>query len=109
MLRRVYQVMRRRIHLNRSYVTWNQKVIVLFYVEYGSYEVMSRNYVLYDRFHWNFYSPEIHPIHNLKFLAQIQVKPKSQFDFVPRDAEESEILDFVGFGGVAISVSTAIE
>jgi len=81
----------------------------LCYVQYGSYEVVLRNYVMYDGFHWNCYTPEIHPIHNLKFLVQIQVRPKSQFDSVPRDTEESELLDFVGFGGVAISVGTVIE
>jgi len=32
------------------------------------------------------------------------MKSKSQFDFVPRDTEESELMDLVDFGGVAISV-----
>jgi len=34
------------------------------------------------------------------------MKSKSQFDFVPRDTEESELMDLVDFGGVAISVGT---
>ena len=38
--------------------------------------------------------------------VQIQIKPKSQFEFVPRDTEKSEILDLADFGGVAISVET---
>jgi len=39
-------------------------------------------------------------------LVQIQIKPKSQFEFVPRDTKKSEILDLADFGGVAISVET---
>ena len=34
------------------------------------------------------------------------MKPKSQFEFVLQDTEESEFLDLVDFGGVAISVET---
>jgi len=34
------------------------------------------------------------------------MKPKSQFEFVTRDTEESEFLDLVDFGGEAISVET---
>jgi len=40
------------------------------------------------------------------FVVQIQMKSKSQFDFVPRDTEESELMDLVDFLGVAISVGT---
>jgi len=39
---------------------------------------------------------------------QIQIKSKSQFEFVPRDTEESEVLDLVDFGGVAFSVESVI-
>jgi len=42
--------------------------------------------------------PEIHHISN--DLMQIQMKTKSQFEFVPRDTEESEFLDLVDSGGV---------
>jgi len=45
---------------------------------------------------------------NLKFTVRIQIKPKSQFDFVPRDREESEFLDLVDFGDVALSVEYVI-
>jgi len=37
---------------------------------------------------------------------QVQIKPESQFEFVLRDTEESEILDLVDSGGVAFSVET---
>ena len=40
------------------------------------------------------------------FLVPIQIQPKSQFDFVPRDTAESESLDLVDFGGVAIPVDS---
>jgi len=36
------------------------------------------------------------------------MKPKSQFEFVLRDTEQSEVLDLVDFGGVAISVETVM-
>ena len=38
--------------------------------------------------------------------VQIQIKPKSQIKFVPRDAEESEFLDWVDFGGAAFSLES---
>ena len=34
------------------------------------------------------------------------MKPKSQFEFVPRDTEEPEFLDMVDFGDVAFSGET---
>ena len=40
--------------------------------------------------------------------VQIWIKPKTQFEFVPRDTKTCEFLDLVDFGGVAISVETAI-
>jgi len=40
--------------------------------------------------------------------AQVQMKPKSQFESVPRDAEKSEFFDLVDFGNVAFSVDTVI-
>jgi len=36
------------------------------------------------------------------------MKPKPQFEFVLRDTEQSEVLDLVDFGGVEISVETAM-
>ena len=36
------------------------------------------------------------------------MKAKSQFEFVPRDTDESEFLDLVDLGGVAFSVETVI-
>ena len=45
------------------------------------------------------------------FAVQIQINPKSQFEFVPRDTKESAFLDWVGFGDVAFvafSVETVI-
>ena len=41
--------------------------------------------------------------------VQIQIKPKSQGDFVPRDTKKAEFLDLVDFEGVAISVETVIQ
>ena len=40
--------------------------------------------------------------------VKIQIKLKSQFEFVPRDTEESEFLNLVDFGGVAFSVEIVI-
>jgi len=37
---------------------------------------------------------------NSDFTVQIQIKPKSQFEFVARDTGESEFLDLVDFGDV---------
>jgi len=45
---------------------------------------------------------------NSKSLVQIQIKPTSQSEYVPRDTEESEFLELVDCGGVAISVETVI-
>jgi len=38
--------------------------------------------------------------------VQIQIKQKSQFKFVPRDAQESEFLDWVDFGGAAFPLKS---
>jgi len=35
---------------------------------------------------------------NLKSSVQLQIKPQSQFEFVPRDTEVSKFLDFVDVG-----------
>jgi len=44
------------------------------------------------------------------FLVQLQIKSESQFQFfVPRDTEEFEFLDLVGFGDVASSVTQVTE
>ena len=40
--------------------------------------------------------------------VQIQIKPKSHLEFVPRDSEEFEFFDLVDFGGVVCSVETVI-
>jgi len=45
---------------------------------------------------------------NSNSSVQIQIKSKSQFEFVPRDTEESKVLDLVDFGVVAISVETVL-
>jgi len=45
---------------------------------------------------------------NSNSLVQNQIKPKSPFEFVPRNTEKSEILDLVDFRSVAISVETVI-
>jgi len=39
---------------------------------------------------------------NSNSSVQIQTKPKSPLEFIPRDTEKLEILDLVDFGGVAI-------
>ena len=45
---------------------------------------------------------------NSKNSVQIQIQPKSQIEFVPRDTEESEFFDLVDFEGVSISGETVI-
>ena len=45
---------------------------------------------------------------NSNYSVQIQTKLESQFEFGPRDTEESEFLDVVDFEGVAISVESVI-
>ena len=40
--------------------------------------------------------------------VQIQIRPKLQFEFVPRNTEESEFLDLVDFRRVAFSVETVM-
>jgi len=42
---------------------------------------------------------------NSNFTVLIQIKPKSQFEFVPQDTKDSEYLDLVD---VAFSVETVI-
>jgi len=43
---------------------------------------------------------------NSNSSVQTQIKSTSQFEFVPRDTEESEFLDVVNFWGAAFSVET---
>jgi len=57
-----------------------------------------------DSFHGKRYP--LRQIQNLTFLGTNSNSIKSQFEFVPRDTEESEFLDVVGFGGAALSVET---
>ena len=46
---------------------------------------------------------------NSNFFVWIQMKPKSQFEFVPRYTEESAFLNLVGFGDVAFSAETDVQ
>jgi len=46
---------------------------------------------------------------NSNASVQIQINPRSQFEFLPRDTEESECFDLVDCGGVEISVETVIQ
>ena len=45
---------------------------------------------------------------NSNFSVLIQMKPKSQCEFVPRDTKESEFLDLADFGDVTFSVETVM-
>jgi len=45
---------------------------------------------------------------NSNSLVQIQIKPKSQCEFVPRDTEKLDFLDLMDFGNEALSVETVI-
>jgi len=45
---------------------------------------------------------------NSNFSVHIQIKPKSEFEFVPRDTEESEFLNMVDSSDVAFSVETVM-
>jgi len=40
--------------------------------------------------------------------VQIQIRPKSHYEFGPQDTGNSEFLDLAEFGGVAISVETVL-
>ena len=46
---------------------------------------------------------------NSNFSVQLEIKPKSPFEFVPQDDEKFEFFDLEGFGGVAFSVETVME
>ena len=41
-------------------------------------------------------------------MVQIHIKQEFQFEFVPRNTEESEFHDLVDFGDVAISVQSVV-
>jgi len=43
---------------------------------------------------------------NSNSSEQIQMRPRSQFEFVLWDTEESKFFDMVGFGDVAFSLET---
>ena len=62
----------------------------------------------YDRFQWKFYTPRSTKSSTSNCLVQIHMKPKYQFECVPRGDDKSEFLDLVNFGGVAFSVATVI-
>jgi len=51
--------------------------------------------------------PQFTKSKNSNFSVQIQIKPQSQFEFVPRDNEESELSDWADLGD-AFSVETVI-
>jgi len=53
-------------------------------------------------------SPKSTKSRNPNFSVQIQIKPKSQLEFAPRDTKEFEFLDFADFGDVAFSVEIVI-
>jgi len=40
---------------------------------------------------------------NSNCSVKIQMRPKSEFEFVPRDSEESEFLDLVHFEGYGVA------
>jgi len=46
---------------------------------------------------------------NSNSSAQIQITPKFQSQFVPRDIEESKFVDLVDFGGVVFQVESVID
>jgi len=50
--------------------------------------------------------PKSTTLRNPNFSVQIQIISKSQFEFAPLYPEESQWLDLVDFGGVAISMET---
>jgi len=50
----------------------------------------------------------LHPRNSPNRKTQIQIKPRSKFEFVPIDTEESKFVDLVGFGGVSSWVETVI-
>ena len=52
--------------------------------------------------------PESTKSRNSNSSVQIQIKPKSQFEFLPRNTEKLLFLDLVDFGGIAILVETVI-
>ena len=84
------------------YVTWLCKCkMTLAYLYDASLYV-------WDRFPSKCYTPKIHQIEKFKFSVQFEIKPKSQFKFVPRDTKKSEFLDVVDFWGVAFSVEPDI-
>jgi len=72
------------------------------------YDMTRLGHMSHDSFHWNCTPPNATKSRNSNALVQTQIKSKSQFEFVPRDTEESEFLDLVVFGDVAISVETVI-
>jgi len=58
--------------------------------------------------HWKWITSKNPWIENSNSSVQIQIKPKSQFEFKPRDTEESQFLDSVDLSGVASSVEIVI-
>ena len=54
------------------------------------------------------YTPEIHQIQTSNFSVQLQIKPKSEFDFVPRDTQKTEFFDAEDYGDAALSVESVM-
>jgi len=52
--------------------------------------------------------PKFTESRNSNSSVQFQIKPKSQFEFVPRDTKKPEFLDPVDFGDGALSAETGI-
>jgi len=52
--------------------------------------------------------PKSTNLRNSNFSVQIQIKPESQFGFVPRNAEKTEFFDAENFGGTAFSVESVV-
>ena len=65
-------------------------------------------YCIYDRFHCNCNTSEIHQIQDSNFSVQIRIRPQFQFECVQRVAEEIQCLDVIHFKGVAFSVESEI-
>jgi len=53
-------------------------------------------------------SPKSTKSRNPNFSVQIQIKPQSQLEFVPRDTKEFEFLEAADFRDVVLSVEIVI-
>jgi len=64
----------------------------------------------YDNLHWdcNATPPRVTKSRNLNSSVHIQIKPKSQCEFVPRNTEQCKFDNLADFWGVAMSVENVI-